>query len=102
MSMRNDKKKTCINKGVISFSNVKIATCMFLEQYDEEIIEAAKRKLKKLSENKHYGLLLKEKLKIEKELRTKNAIIEKYKNALHQKNMPNVDNFTAILYSIKD
>ena len=45
--MRNDQNKTCINKGVISFSNVKIATCMFLEQYDEEIIEAAKRKLKK-------------------------------------------------------
>lgn len=102
MSMRNDQKKTCINKAVISFSNIKIATCMFLEQYDEEIIEAAKRKLKKLSENKHYGLLLKEKLKIEKELRMKNAIIEKYKNALHQKNMPNVDNFNAILYSIKD
>ena len=82
---------------VISFSNIKIANSDFLDK----IVEEEKIPEKKV-DNKSYNTLLKIKNKLEKDVRIKNSIIENYKNALHQKNMPNVDNFNAILYSIKD
>ena len=97
LTMRNDPLKTCINKGVISFSNIKIANSDFLDKIVEE-----EKIPEKPVDKKSYNTLLKIKNKLEKDVRIKNSIIQNYKNALHQKNMPNVDNFNAILYSIKD
>jgi hypothetical protein len=97
--MRNDPLKTCINKGVISFSNIDMANSNFLDKTEkEQELDAEKKPVDK----KSYNTLMKIKNKLEKDLRIKNSIIENYRNALQIKNTNSMDNFSAILYSIKD
>ena len=99
LSMRNDPLKTCINKGVISFSNIDMANSNFLDKTEkEQELDAEKKPVDK----KSYNTLMKIKNKLEKDLRIKNSIIENYRNALQIKNTNSMDNFSAILYSIKD
>lgn len=99
LSMRNDPLKTCINKSVISFSNINIANSNFLDKTENK---DESNDDKKPVDKKSYNNLMKIKNKLEKDVRIKDSIIEKYKNALHIKNINGMDNFSAILYSIKD
>ena len=102
-SMKNDQKKTCINKSVISFSSKKLLPCLFLEPYDDKVYQITKNDLSTFSEKTHLLKLKKINLLHEKKIRVLENIIERYKNALHQKNNQEfMDNFNAILYSIKD
>ena len=102
-SMKNDQKKTCINKSVISFSTKKLLPCLFLEHYDEKVYQITKNDLSTFSEKTQLLKLKRNNLKQEKEVRVLKNIIERYKNALHLKNNQGMmDNFNAILYSIKD
>lgn len=101
-SIRNDQKKTCINKSCVSFSSKKLLPCLFLEYYDEKVYQITKNDLSTFSEKTQLLKLKKINLKQEKEINMMKNIIERYKNAFYLKDTKTIDNFNAILYSIKN
>jgi hypothetical protein len=98
------KSKNCINKANISYSNKNLLDCFFLEKYDDSepsASEVQKNNFQQISQRDVYARLAKINRKLEKDIRIKDNIIERYKTALHMNGSNTVDTFNSILYSIK-